>query len=285
MNAANNIHSGFIKQVVFLLILLLVSFAGHAQQTDKAIRQGNKLYGKADFESAEAKYREVLEADPTSQKGLFNQGGAYYQQEKYEEALQNYEISAEMMDDPVQRAGAYHNLGNTFFRSQELEKSIEAYKNALRLNPMDEETRYNLALAQSMLKQQEQNQDQNQDQEDQDGENEQDQENQQQQDQDQNQQDQQDQDEQNEEGDEQQDQQQQQQDGENEEEGDQQEQQSEAGEEGEEQKEQMAPEPSKLSKEEVQRILEALANDENKVQGKIIKAKTKTDNGKIEKDW
>jgi tetratricopeptide (TPR) repeat protein len=253
------------------MLLLLVQAS--AQNTDKIIRNGNKLYDRSDYPAAELKYDKALETDPTSQKGIFNQGGAYYQQEKYEEALQNYEIAAEMLDDKTERAGAYHNLGNTYFKSQELEKSIEAYKNSLRLNPYDEDTRYNLALAQSMLQQQEQQQqDQNQDQQDQqDKEDQQDQQDQQDQGEDQN-----------EEGD---DQQQQQQEGEDEKEGDQEQQQNQQGDEGEEQQEQTAPQPSKLSKEEVQRLLESLANDENKVQEKIIKAKTKTNNSKIEKDW
>jgi len=271
-------HTG----IILLALMTMLVMDGSAQNADKVIRKGNKLYDKSDYSSAEGKYSEVLEADPTSQKGLFNQGGAYYQQEKYEEALQNFEIAAEMLDDPTERAGAYHNLGNTYFKSQDLEKSIEAYKNALRINPGDEETRYNLALAQSMLKQQEQeqqeNQDQNQDQEDQ---NQEDQENEDQQDQEN--QDQQDQGEQD--GENEQDQQQQQ-DGEEEQEGDQQNQQDGQGEPGEEEEEQQAAaQPSKLSKEEVQRLLEALATDENKVQGKVIKAKTKSNNTKIEKDW
>lgn len=259
--------------VLALLVLSLSASMGQAVQKD--LRQGNKLYGKENYAEAEARYGKALEADPTSEKAMFNQGGAYYQQDKYAEAQQNYEIAAELLSSPAERAAAYHNLGNALFQSKDLEKSVEAYKNALRLNPADEDTRYNLALAQRLLReqqQQQQNQDQQQDenqqdQEQQDQENQQDQQDQQQQD---------DQQQQNGEQDQQDQQQQDQQQGDNEEQ-----QQQEQGNENQDR----TPQPSRLSPEEVRQLLESLQNDERKVQEKVIKDKTQAKPGKTDKDW
>jgi len=269
MKITVNLYAGH-QAAFFMAGLILVFMANSVTaqdnvKSDKTIRQGNKLYKEKNYDAAELKYSEALEEIPTSEKCLFNQGSTYYQQEKFEEALQNFEITAEMFEDPVRKANAYHNIGNTWFKSQDLEKSIEAYKNALRLNPGDEDTRYNLAFAQNMLQQQNpQNQDQQQ--QEQEEEKEKNQEQQQQQGE-------------NEQGQQEQDQQQQDQEQQQQESGEQQ------GEDADEQNGQPVPQPSRLSKEEVQRILEALAIDENKVQEKIIKKKTKSNTLKIEKDW
>ena len=246
----------WIQRPLLLASLLLLMTSIEAQNVNKTIRQGNKEYGLSNFEAAEKKYQESLEIDSNSTKGMFNQGSAYYKQEKFEEAIKKFEMSAKMLDDPLLRARAYHNMGNTLFQTQDLPNSVEAYKNALRLNPMDEDTRYNLAVAQQQLQQQQEQQDSDSDQdqpENQDQQNSEDQ------------QDQQDQNE-NEQG--------------NQQDSEQQQNNSDQGEE-----EGSSPKPAQLSKEEVERILEALANDENKVQEKIIRNKTKAKKVKIEKDW
>lgn len=271
-----------------LLLLCINSAVIQAQDAEKFIRSGNKYYADSNFQAAELKYTKALETNPNSEKGLFNQGNSYYEQQKYEEALQNYEMTAELMQDPKDKAAAYHNLGNAYFKGQQFDKSVDAYKNALRLQPNDLETKYNLALAKKMLEQQQQNQQdqQNQDQQNQD---QQDQQDQDKQDQDQQNQDEQNQDQQN-------------QDQQNQDKGDQNEQQSgeenpsdqqeqnegQQGKEGENEEkgeQQQMVMPSKLSKEEVERILEALANDEVKVQEKLIEKKTPPNAKKSDKDW
>lgn len=273
---------------LMLLLLGINTTVIQAQDADKFIRSGNKYYADSNFQAAELKYTKALETNPNSEKGLFNQGNSYYEQQKYEEALQNYEMTAELMQDPKDKAAAYHNLGNAYFKGQQFDKSVDAYKNALRLQPNDLETKYNLALAKKMLEQQQQNQQdqQNQDQQNQD---QQDQQDQDKQDQDQQNQDEQNQDQQN-------------QDQQNQDKGDQNEQQSgeenpsdqqeqnegQQGKEGENEEkgeQQQMVMPSKLSKEEVERILEALANDEVKVQEKLIEKKTPPNAKKSDKDW
>jgi Ca-activated chloride channel homolog len=74
-------------------------------------------------------------------------GNAVYQQERYQEAQKLFEASAKMFESKTDKANAYHNLGNVFLSQKQYQKSIEAYKNALKLNPSDMETKYNLAYA------------------------------------------------------------------------------------------------------------------------------------------
>lgn len=218
------------------------------------IRQGNNRYKVGDFTGAEESYRSALEKNSNSDKGIFNLGDAYYQQERYEEAAQQFGLATKMAADPTQKAKAFHNMGNAHMGLKQYDKSVDAYKNALRLNPADEDTRYNLAYAQQMLQNQ-QNQDQeNQDQENEDKENE-DKENQDKQDQDK-------------------------QDQENEEQQDQQDQQdSEDSQESEGQK------PQNLSKEEIARMLEALQYEEDKLQQELQQKKARGQRQKTEKDW
>lgn len=262
--------------ILGVLILLFSFQKSIAQDPEKFIRAGNKLYKDSLYEAAAEKFEQALEVDPNYDKGIFNQGNAYYQQKNYEEALKNFELSAGLMEDPAQKAAAYHNLGNTLFDSQQYDKSIEAYKNALRNNPNDADTKYNLMVAKKMLQdQQNQNQDQNQDQENQDQQN-QDQENKENQDQE-------NQDQQNQENQDQNDQQNQDQE---QKESDQKDgNKGEEGKEDGEKKEQPAMTPSKLTPEEVQRILESLSNDEKNTVKELMKKEHKAKPNKSDKDW
>lgn len=146
-----------------------------AQKAERShIRKGNKLYKEEKYTESEIAYRQSIEVNPRSVEGSYNLGNALYKQEKYPEAAEQYQQIAGqrerlMAENPanVQRlAEVFHNLGNIQMKNKDYAKSIEAYKQSLRMNPKDEETRYNLALAQKLLNdQQQQNQDQqNQDQ-------------------------------------------------------------------------------------------------------------------------
>ncbi|MDR1644347.1 MAG: tetratricopeptide repeat protein [Tannerellaceae bacterium] len=136
----------------------------------KNIREGNKLYQSAKFTESEIAYRKSLEINPRSTEGTFNLGNTLYKQEKYPEAAEQYQLiagqSQKLLNDKSinapRLAQVFHNLGNIGMKNKEYAKSVEAYKQSLRLNPKDDETRYNLALAQKLLNDQ-QNQDQNQD--------------------------------------------------------------------------------------------------------------------------
>jgi tetratricopeptide (TPR) repeat protein len=138
------------------------------QTTDeeKLVREGNKLYKEKKFAEAEKKYMDALGKQSGSYRGAFNLGDAYYQQEKYKEAAEQFEMLSTRKTNNDTLSKVYHNLGNSYLKQKEFEKSINAYKNALKRNTTDEDSRYNLAYAQKMLKQQQEQQKKEQDKKD-----------------------------------------------------------------------------------------------------------------------
>ena len=147
--------------------MLLVSSAGQVlaqQKTDRDyLRSGNKLYNDSLFIKAEVDYRKALEINPKSTDAMFNLANALLMQQKAQEAMEQYQSVSKIEQDKEQLAQIYHNMGVMLQSAKQLPQCIEAYKESLRNNPKDDETRYNLALAQKQLKDQQQNQ-QNQDQ-------------------------------------------------------------------------------------------------------------------------
>ncbi|HRU63110.1 MAG TPA: tetratricopeptide repeat protein [Paludibacteraceae bacterium] len=151
----------------FILILLTFIFATStfAQKENNDIRAGNKKYNNKKYIEAEVDYRKGLLKNPNSFEANYDLGNTLFRQKKYDEASKQFEKSAALsLHDKVKKAAAYHNLGNSLLLQNKIEESIEAYKNALRNNPKDNETRYNLAYAQLLLKNQKKNQDKNQNQ-------------------------------------------------------------------------------------------------------------------------
>ena len=154
--------------------LLLAAGSASAQKAERSnIRQGNRLYRNEKYTESEIAYRKGLTVNPRSVEAAYNLGNALYKQKKYPEAAeQDMQIVGRreqlLADNPAngrRLAEVYHNLGNIQMQGKDYAKSVEAYKQSLRLNPKDDETRYNLALAQKLLKnqqQQQQNQQQNQ---------------------------------------------------------------------------------------------------------------------------
>lgn len=155
------------KYLLLIFILLLNNIMVFSQKEKKYIREGNKHFGKEEYENSEVSYRKALEEESNSFNALFNLGDAIYKQEKYEDAAGEFSGVTQMNTDKINRAKTFHNLGNSLLKANRLAKSIESYKNALRNNPDDLETKYNLAYAQDLLKQQQQQQDQDQEQKDQ----------------------------------------------------------------------------------------------------------------------
>ncbi len=238
---------------LIIILSILIPLAGFSQKEAKLIREGNKSFEKGDFKEAEINYRKSLEKNDKSVKGKFNLADALYEQKDYENAQQMFDALSKNIEDPMKKAEAFHNLGNSFLAADKYQESIEAYKNALRNNPNDMDTKYNLEYARQKLQdqqQQQQNQDQNKDQ-NKDQQDKQDQQDQQNQNKDQqNQKDQQQKQDQNNK-----DQQQQQQ-------------------------------PRQISKQDAERMLQALKNEEKKTIEKLKKEKAKAAKvKKSEKDW
>ncbi|MBQ9533016.1 MAG: VWA domain-containing protein [Prevotella sp.] len=169
----------------FLLIgiLGLMPLVANAQLDRQYVRTGNRFFKAQAFDKAEAEYRKALTKNPSNPQALYNLGCALMAQQQDSAAMVQFDQAGKIEQNKLRRAKAFHNMGWICQRHQLFDKAIEAYKESLRNNPDDNETRYNLALCQYQRKQQPpQQQPQNQDNKDQQG-NDQKQENQQQEDQ------------------------------------------------------------------------------------------------------
>lgn len=195
-----------------LLLLALFPLGASAQRTDREfVRKGNHAFADSAYVKAEENYLRAIDQNSSSAEATYNLGNAYLHQQKAQEAAEQYQksitlqelrqrelISSGASDKEIreckeQTAMSYHNLGVMFQASQDYQKAISAYQQALRNNPNDQETRYNMILAMEQLKkqqqqEQQQNQDGQQDKEDQEQQQDQNQQNDQQQEQQQQQQ-------------------------------------------------------------------------------------------------
>jgi Ca-activated chloride channel homolog len=146
---------------VSIYILVLIAVTAFAQQERKFIRKGNKLFEKENFQESEIQYRKAIDKDKNSYNALFNIGDALYKQEKYEDATKQFSDLSSTKDlSKDDKAKLYHNIGNSMLKNQKVKESIDAYKEALRNNPNDMDTKHNLAYAQKLMQQQQQQQDQ-----------------------------------------------------------------------------------------------------------------------------
>lgn len=152
------------KYILFTIFLLSVASASAQKAERDYIRKGNRLFNDSVFVDAEVNYRKALEVNPKSTVSMYNLGNTLSQQQKFQDAMEQYVAAGKIEKDKMKLAHIYHNMGVLFQAGKDYAKAVEAYKMSLRNNPADDETRYNLALAQKMLKDQQQNQDQNQDQ-------------------------------------------------------------------------------------------------------------------------
>ena len=253
------------KLRILLFVLCLLSFIPSYSQSERSlVRRGNRDIEKERYHDAEIKYRKALEENRLMEEAGFNLGNSLYLQDKYQEAdSQYFDIASRAKNDSLKEA-SYYNLGNSFYKSEQYDGAVQAYKQALRINPDDEDARYNLAMAQKKLKDSEgQNGGQNQDQQNQNQQN-QNQQNQNQQNQNQ----------------------QNQQQNQDEQQGQEQQQQQQQGQQDEQQDgEQQEAQQMNISKDDAERMLEALKNNEQKTLQKVQESKTKGQKVKIDKDW
>lgn len=217
-----------------------------AQVDKKFIRQGNREYNKGKYQESEVSYRKAIDDNRRSPDAVFNIGDALYKQNKYEEAAKQFADNVNMNEEREKKAAGLYNLGNSFLQGKKLKESIEAYKGSLKLDPDNFEAKYNLAYAQDLLMKQEQQQQEQQQNQDKENQDNKDQKNDQ---------DKQDDDQQNKDQKENQQQQQQKQ------------------------------EEQTISKEDAQRLLNSLANDEKNVQEKVKLAKAARERKLTVKNW
>lgn len=157
-------------KTLYLIITLVISSAAtaSAQNDRQLIREGNRLFRSQDYERAEAAYRKSIAANGQNPEAHYNLGCALMAQQKDSAAVNAFETGARLQPDRIRRAQAYHNIGVICQQKKMYGEAVEAYKESLRNNPKDNETRYNLALCMKQMKnqpkqQQQQKQDKNKD--------------------------------------------------------------------------------------------------------------------------
>ena len=147
---------------VSLVLFVLLSICGSAQEEEKEAQhslsnnyvfEGNSLVNE-NFIEAEKKYRLAVSAKQNNAVGSYNLGNAYYKSELYDEAMLRHLEAVNNSGSKLEKHKAYHNIGNTLMQKKRCKEAVSAYKNALRNNPSDDESRYNLALAQECAKEQ-----------------------------------------------------------------------------------------------------------------------------------
>ena len=157
------------KKVVTLVALLMIAGAASAQSDRMLIRKGNKQFRAGNFAEAEVLYRKAIEQNPRNPQAVYNLGSALLRQQKDSAAVQQFMDATKLEPNPLRRAKAFHNAGVICQTKKMYAEAIDVYKEALRCNPADDETRYNLEVCKRQQKQQQnQKQQQKQDQKQQD---------------------------------------------------------------------------------------------------------------------
>jgi len=245
------------KYCISVIMFLVVSTTVFAQKDNRLVRRGNKEYDKQNYSEAETNYLKALDVNYSSVPATYNLGVTRYRQDSMKQAIENWSATALNQENNADlRSQSFYNMGNAMMKTQNYQQSIEVYKQALRLNPNDDEARYNLAYAQQMLKKQQQDQQGGGGQNDKKNDKKNDQ--QQKQDQQQNQDQQQDQQNQN--------------------------QQNQQDKNQQNQQQQSQQQQQEISKEEAERMLEAMKNNEKKTLDKV-KQQQVGKGQKTDKDW
>ncbi len=149
------------KLMLSILILSGLSAIPAFGQSFRSLNNdGVDLYKEKKYGDAEINFRKGIEKEPGKFKGYFNLGDNYYKLGKFDEAIKSYKSALGKTTSGTEKADAYHNIGNALLKKGQYQESIDAFKNSLKLNPKDKETKYNLSYALNMLKN-EQNKNQN----------------------------------------------------------------------------------------------------------------------------
>jgi len=280
------------KHIVIILSIFTSVFS-FAQEENKEqllavkkannfVYEGNELIENEDFVSAEMEYRKAISERSTTIAGVYNLGTAYYKSGNLEESLYRLQQATETATSKSEKHKAFHNIGNILMQNKKCKEAVEAYKSALRNNPSDDETRYNLSVAKICAEEEQKQEDQNKDdKKDQDKK-------------DENKEDQDKKENKDKEGDNKEDKKdegdQEKKEGEDEkdEEGKPKEEKKDKGKGDEDKKKEQPkpqPQPGQLSPQQIKNLLEAMNNQEQKVQEKMNAEKQKGVKIKTEKDW
>lgn len=253
------------EKIIIALVLCVTSIL-FGQNKDQNLFDGTQEYGAKEYVKSEANLR-VSQSNNINKKAVanYNLGNSIYRQNQHSEAKYKFASAVELAKTKEEKHKAFHNLGNTFMMEKNYQGAVEAYKNALRNNPYDEETRYNYALAKKKQKENPPKNDKGKDKDKEKKDKEQDKKDQ----------DKKDGDNKKDEGKDKKDQ--------DKKEGD--DKKDKDGKGDEEKKEQPQPKPSGAKKQQIENLLNAVNNSEQKIQDKINAKKIKGQPTTNEKDW
>lgn len=238
--------------VILSLLMVIIACNVHAQ-AKKIVREGNKLYEQKKYKEAAATYQQALQKDPTYTPGMFNLSNSLYKQKQYEASRKAMAATAKTAKDKPGKSAANYNIGNSYMEEQKWQEAVDAYKQALKNNPQDADAKYNLSYALAMLKKNGGGGgggDKDKQDKDDKGDKDKDQEDNK---------------------------------GDKKDEQDKQDQQQDQQDKNEEQDKRPQPQPSKLSEQQAEQLLNALQQEEKKLQDKMQKGKATP--VKVEKDW
>ena len=145
------------NKVTYILIFFSLIIYSQDSNNDNHIFEGNKKIEINDFTGAEIDYRNSLSKDPNSTRALYNLGNSQYNSLAYDEAIQQFFRTQKFSEDKSEKHSAFHNMGNVYMKKKQYDKALESYKSALRNNPSDDQTRYNYALAKSLIEKEKNN--------------------------------------------------------------------------------------------------------------------------------
>ena len=271
------------KFKLFYFLTILYVYFGFSQKGEitNFIYEGNKNTENEAFIEAEKSYRKALSLSPQKGEALYNLGNTHFLEEQYDEASQRFFQTQKFATNKEIKHQAFHNMGNVFMQKKEYQKALEAYKNALRNNPADDETRYNYAIAKELLENEKppEEQEQNDQKENEDQKDQQEKDQNKNQEGDQENKDENDPEKEGDDGDQNKDE------GEPKNEGDKNNDKKENQKKEKPQDEKQVPKRGQLSPEQVQSLLEAMNNQEKEVQDKVNAKKLKGTPVRGRKDW
>ena len=147
---------------IILFLFCFIALQAAAQSAEwRHLHQGNRAFMRGDYKTAEVEYRNAQKLNPRSARAAFNLGDVYMAQKSIQAALEQYQIAAKGESNKYLRALSYHNVGVAYHLNKQFDKAIDFYKEALRNNPHDDDTRYNLVLCQKQKKEEQQEKQQN----------------------------------------------------------------------------------------------------------------------------
>lgn len=244
----------FLKAAI-LGAIILSSAKCSAQSANKLLREGNKFYNNQKYNNATESYSKALQKAPKDVRAGFNQADALYKLNELDKAKDLFTAVTKVASNTDIQARAHYNIGNVWYKQEKWEESAKAYKQSLKLNPKDEDAKYNLMMALSKIKKNSGSggKDNKKDKDKQDKKN--------------------------------QDKNKQQQDKNQQQNGNKNPQQNQQGQQDKQQQQKQGQQQGQMSNEEAQKLLDAIGAEEGKVQQKLTKEKGKPANGKVQKDW